>query len=277
MFGCTDRAGFISYDADFPANRKMMLNSIAVQVLVPALTALLVLCRPSTTAAQSPCRGDVPADVRGRAYGYRQFGDRCEGACARLASNPTALRVVGFRRGVVFPSRESPPRLAVQWSAPAASGGTLRVTAVRGPRCYHMDAHAHANGFSWSSHIMDALEVQPAWLAAVVYVRGEVNGTQDTMMVPAEPAGGRAPDQPLVVELVPGHAFRRVVFTVRRVTDNAVIGSEHVVPEPYFPANEVIRFRLPPNLPREVPLRLRIVGDHGGGTNLINQLFWIPR
>lgn len=249
---------------------------IANRLLLPAAAAaLLALFRPPAAVAQGPCRGDVQPD--GMAYGYRRQSDRCEGGCGWLASNTTALRVVGFSRGPVFPSHELPPRLAVQWVAPAAPGGTLRVSAVRGPRCYQMDADAPTNQFSWSSRIVEALGVQPARLAAVVYVQGEMTGHQEKMMVPAEPIGARMPDQTLAVELVPGRAFDRVTFTIERAADGAVIIAGSPLQEAWFPANEPIRFRLPPNLPREVPLRLRIVGEHESGSNSMDQLFWLSR
>lgn len=238
--------------------------------------ALFGCALPSAAAAQGVCRGDVQPD--GLDYAYRpRENDRCEGGCGWLASNTTALRVVGFSRGPVFPSRELPRQLAVQWFPPSVPGGTLRVSAVRGPRCYQMDADSPVNQFAWATRLLDALGVHPARLTAVVYVQGEVNGRQEKMMVPAEPIGARGPDQPLTVELMPGRSFDEVTFTIQRAADGASIVPESAVQETWFPANEAIRFRLPPNLPRDVPLRLRIVGRHESGSNSMDQIFWLSR
>ncbi|HEX6368969.1 MAG TPA: hypothetical protein VF006_08550 [Longimicrobium sp.] len=247
------------------------------RALALAAAAVLAVSRPEAAGAQARCRSDVPRDED--AYAYRLRGDRCEGRCGRLASTTTALRVVGFSRGTLFPAAQTPPRLTVQWSAPDGPGATLRVSAVAGPFCYQMDADAPtaASAFAWSSHILRALEVRPAQLAALVRTSAQVNGRREEMIVPAEPGDARTPGQPFMLYLVPGRAFDRITFGIRRASDGAVIVPEQRLVEAWFPANQVVRFRLPPDLPAEVPLRLHIVGEYDDQTNSTDELLWIPR
>jgi hypothetical protein len=248
---------------------------VSTGMLMPVIAVLVTLLNASPVESQVRCRDAVRAG-RGD-YDYGPRSRHCEGSCGWLASNTTALRVVGFSRGPVFLPGATPPELAVRWSAPLASGGTVRVSAVEGRRCYQMDAEASGNAFRWGTGILNALQVRTGWLAAVVYARTEVNGNPDSMLVPTEAAGGSTPDAPPVVDVVPGRRFTRVTFTIHRGLNGPMIGREHVVPEAWFPANERFRFQLPPDLPRETRLWLRIVGEHEDGYNLVGKLFWIPR
>lgn len=248
---------------------------VSTGMLMSAIAVLVTLLNGSPVESQVRCR-DAVRPGRGD-YDYGPRSRHCEGSCGWLASNTTALRVVGFSRGSVFPPGATPPELAVRWSAPLASGGTVRVSAVAGRRCYQVDAEASGNEFRWGTGILNALQVRPGWLAAVVYARTEVDGSPDSMMVPAQAAGERAPNEPPVVDVVPGRRFTRVTFSIHRGQDGPMIGREHVVPEAWFPAYERFRFQLPPDLPRDVRLWLRIVGEHESGYSRIDKLIWIPR
>lgn len=244
-------------------------------MLMPAIAVLVALLSAQPAESQARCR-DAVRPTRGD-YDYGPRGRHCEGSCGWLASNTTALRVVGFSRGSVFPPGATPPELAVGWNAPFASGGTVRVSAVQGRRCYQVDAEARGTEFRWGTGILNALQVRTGWLAAVVYARTEVDGRPDSVMVPAEAAGGSTPNEPPMVDVVPGRRFTRVTFSVHRGWNGPLVGREHAVPEAWFPANERFRVQLPPDLPRDTTLWLRIVGEHESGSSRIDKPFWIPR
>lgn len=260
-----------------PSRYEMITKFTLPPALALAASAVLAVVYPPAAGAQAQCHSDVPRDEN--AYAYRSRGDRCEGRCGRLASNTTALRVVGFTRGTVFPAAPTPPRLTVRWSAPENPGATLRVSAVAGPFCYQMDVDppAPASRFAWSSHIIQALEVRPAHLAALVRTSRQVNGQREELIVPVESGDAPMTGEPFMLYLVPGRAFERITFSIRRVSDGAVVVPDQRLLEAWFPANQVVRFRLPPNLPAEVPLRLHIMGEFGDQANSTDELLWIPR
>lgn len=255
-----------------------MFSYFTTRFLPVAAVGALVLLRSESAAGQQPhCRSDVRREAH--PYAYQTRGDRCEGSCGRLTSNTTALRVVGFSRGPALPPADPPATLFLRWAPPADAGLVLRVSAVAGPHCYQMDTEQppHASRFSWSSRLLRAIGVRPEHLAAVVWTSHPVGGRMRSVIVPVEPDRHRAPDEALVVDLVPAREFQKITFTLTRPSDGAVIIADRSLGEPYYPEDEVVRMRLPPGLPAGAPLRLRVVGTYEGGSNSTEVLLWIPR